>query len=232
MLTDTEKELYNRQIILPGFDENTQEKLSQSKVLVVGAGGLGSAVCLYLAASGIGTLGIVDNDQVSLSNLQRQVLYSFNEVGQGKAQMAKERLTKQNPLIKIIAYPEFLNNQNVEKIIGDYDIIVGALDNAPARYLVNDFCKKLGKIYVHGAISDFYGQVAVFDFKDDKSYRDLFPEVSSETAPKGVIATLPGITGTLMANEVIKIITGIGEVLINKILLIDILENTYQVVML
>jgi adenylyltransferase/sulfurtransferase len=234
MLANTEKELYDRHLIISDFGIEAQEKLKTARVLIVGAGGLGSPVAIYLTAAGIGNIGIADADVVSLSNLQRQIMYNYSDIGRSKVAIASQKLSAQNPYVKINPYQLFLINANVDDVIKDYDIVVGALDNAEARYMLNDACVKHGKVYVHGAISNFTGQVTVFNYNGGKTYRDLFPESPSvsNTSPsdKGVFAPLPGMIGTLMAAEVIKVITGCGEVLSGKMLLADLKTNLFQIV--
>lgn len=218
-------ERYNRQMILPEIGEEGQEKLRQARVLIVGVGGLGSPVALYLAGAGVGTLGVIDDDVVSVSNLQRQVLYTEHEVGMSKALQACTRLKALNSNIQVKAYPERLTSHNALQIFSDYDIIVDGCDNFATRYLINDTCVQLGKIYVYGAIRAFDGQVSVFNYQGGKTYRDLFPdeqEMLSMPAPsKGVLGVTPGLVGCAEANEVVKIICGYGEVLSGKLWQID-----------
>lgn len=218
-------ERYNRQIILPELGEAGQERLRQAKVLIVGVGGLGSPIALYLTGAGIGTIGLVDDDVVSVSNLQRQVLYSEPEVGLPKALQAKKRLETLNSTIQINAYPIRLDRNNAENIISQYDIVVDGCDNFSTRYLINDTCVKLGKVYVYGAIRAFDGQVSVFNYQGGMSYRDLFPDeeemLSMPAPPKGVLGVTPGVVGSVEAAEVLKIIGGYGEVLNGKLWMID-----------
>jgi len=226
MLSKEEQARYSKQIILPEVKLEGQEKLHAAKVLVIGAGGLGCPVLQYLAAAGVGTLGIVDGDQVEISNLQRQVLYTDDDIGQSKAMVAERKLKALNPHIAIKTYPVFIDNKNALELIRDYDIIVDGSDNFGTRYLVNDACVILDKPMVSGAIYKFEGQVSVFNYNNGPTYRCIFPEPpgadeSPNCADIGVIATLPGIIGTIQANEVIKMITGIGEVLSGKLLVID-----------
>ena len=234
MLTNTEKELYDRHLIIPDFGIEAQEKLKSARVLIAGAGGLGSPIAIYLTVAGIGNIGIADADVVSLSNLQRQIMYNYSDIGKRKVTIASQKLSAQNPYVQLHPYQLFLTHANVDDIIKDYDIVVGALDNANARYMLSDACVKHGKVYVHGAISNFTGQVTVFNHNGGKTYRDLFPEPLhvSNTLPtdKGVFAPLPGMIGTLMAAEAIKVITGCGEVLLGKMLLADLKTNLFQVV--
>ena len=218
-------ERYNRQIMLPEIGENGQKKLKNAKVLIVGIGGLGSSITLYLTGAGVGNIGLIDDDVVSESNLQRQILYSETEIGMPKAIQAQKRLNALNSQIIIEAYNTRLTKDNAEKIIGKYDIVVDGCDNFNTRYIINDTCVKLGKTYVYGAIRAFYGQVSTFNYHGGKTYRDLFPDeeemLSMPAPPKGVIGVTPGIVGCVQANEVIKIICGFGEILSGKLWYID-----------
>lgn len=213
---------------MPQIGEAGQRKLLGSSVLIVGVGGLGSPAALYLAAAGVGRLGLVDADTVSLSNLQRQVLYSHHEIGQPKVFCAKERLQSLSPSTSIDCYQTYLTPQNAEEIVSQYDIVVDGCDNYATRYLMDDTCTRLGKPYVYGAIGAFKGQVSVFNYKGSKHYIDLYPDKTYLTSlPKiemGVLGTIPGIIGSLQATEVIKIITSCGEVLSNKLYTIDLLS--------
>jgi len=221
---------YNCQIALPGFGEETQIRLQNARVLVVGAGGLGCPAAQYLAAAGIGTLGIVDFDIVSESNLHRQVLYTPADAGQKKAHIVCGRLQKQNPGIKLVPHDIRITSQNVMELTSHYDIIVDGTDNFETRYLLNDACVLAGKPLVYGAIYQFEGQVAVWNVSNAKglnspNYRDLFPEVDATQIPNctegGVVPTLAGIIGCMQANEVIKYITKTGELLAGKVLIFD-----------
>ena len=228
-------ERYHRQMILKDFGETAQQKLLQAKVLVIGAGGLGCPALQYLAAAGIGTIGIVDDDVVSLSNLHRQVLYSVKDIGLSKAKRASEILCNLNPEIKIIGYHEKLTTQNALSIMDVYDIIIDGTDNFSSKYMINDACVLLNKPLVYGAVSQYQGQVAIFNYKKNKTdeavnYRDLFPHPPKETevlncAQAGVLGVLPGIIGTMQANETIKLLTGIGNPLINRLLNYNALNN-------
>jgi len=225
-------ERYHRQIILPEFGEEGQEKLLAAKVLVIGAGGLGCPALQYLVAAGIGTIGIVDDDVVALNNLHRQVLYSVNDIGLSKAERAADILQKLNPGIKIISYQERLVNQNSLVLFEEYDIIIDGTDNFSTRYMINDACVLLNKPLVYGAISQFEGQVSLFRNKneDDVNYRDIFPDPPKDgevlnCAEAGVLGVLPGIIGTMMANETIKLIAGIGEALVNQLFTYNALNN-------
>ena len=229
-------ERYQRQIILPEFGEEGQQKLLKAKVLIAGAGGLGCPVLQYLAAAGVGTIGIVDDDVVALNNLHRQVLYSVNDIGLSKAETAAQILQRLNPEIKIIPYNERLTTQNTLILFDGFDIIIDGTDNFSTRYMINDACVLLNKPLVYGAISQFEGQVSVFrnKEKDDVNYRDIFPDPPKDgevlsCAEAGVLGVLPGIIGTMMANETIKLITGIGETLANQLLTYNALSNqVYQ----
>jgi len=214
---------YSRHIILEEIGQKGQDRLTEAKVLVVGAGGLGCPVLQYLTAAGVGTLGIVDFDLVEESNLQRQVLFGTSSLGKNKAITAKERLLDLNNTITINAYSKKLTHKNALEIFKDYDIIVDGTDNFATRYLINDASLITNKPLVYGAIYKFEGQVAVFNYKNGPSYRCLFPKSPKEGAiPNcseiGVLGVLPGIIGSMQANEVIKIILGIGDVLSGKML--------------
>lgn len=214
---------YNRHTILSEIGETGQHKLNQAKVLVIGAGGLGCPILQYLAAAGVGTIGIIDFDVVEISNLQRQVLFGNATLGINKAVAAKQRLEDLNPTISITAYPEKLTYNNAINLFENYDIIVDGSDNFETRYLVNDACIITNKPLVFGAIYKFEGQVAVYNYKNGPSYRCLFPNPpEKDSVPNcseiGVLGVLPGIVGTMQANEVLKIILGIGNVLSGQLL--------------
>jgi sulfur-carrier protein adenylyltransferase/sulfurtransferase len=235
MLTKEEYQRYNRQMLMPEFGQEGQEKLKNAKVLVVGCGGLGSPILLYLTAAGIGTLGIVENDKVDVSNLQRQILYGTSSVGLDKILETEKRLKDLNPLVQINIYPTSLTAKNALEIIKDYDIVVDGTDNFPTRYLVNDACVMLNKPFVYGAIHRFEGQVAVFNYNGSATYRDLFPtppppEQAPNCAEAGVLGVLPGIIGSMQALEAIKVITEIGEPLAGKILVLDTLSMQSRVI--
>ena len=216
---------YNRQEILPEIGKEGQKKLGAASVLLVGVGGLGSPIALYLAGAGIGTIGLVDDDVVSISNLQRQVLYSENEVDMKKVDCAKRRLELLNGEIRVNAYPTRLSAENARELIAQYDIVVDGCDNFSTRFLINDVCVEQGKPYVYGAIGGFCGQVSVFNYDGKTTYRTLYPdEEDIKLMPpphKGVIGVTPAVIGSMEANEIIKIICGFGEVLAGKLLHID-----------
>jgi sulfur-carrier protein adenylyltransferase/sulfurtransferase len=219
-------ERYSRQTILKGFDLEAQQKLTDAKVLMIGAGGLGCPALQYLAAAGAGTIGIVDDDVVSLSNLHRQILFNMTDIGFSKAIKAQEKLEALNPEITVIAYNERLANKNALDIIAGYDIIIDGTDNFATRYLINDACVLLNKPLVYGAVSQFEGQVAVFNFqKEDGTPQPPTEDEVQNCAEAGVLGILPGIIGTMQANETIKLITGIGKSLIGSILTYNALTN-------
>ena len=238
MLSSSEKNRYQKHLLLPQIGLAGQLKLKNAKVLVVGAGGLGCPVLLYLSAAGVGKIGILDADSVDMTNLQRQVLYKTEDIGSPKASTAASHLAKMNDTIEYEAIKQNLRPENAETFIKNYDIIVDCTDNFTARYIINDYCVKLNKPFVYGAIHQFEGQISVFNFKDSNgnlgpTYRCLFPEQPSDLeipncAAIGVLGVLPGMLGTYQANEVIKMITGIGTTLSSQLLMIDLLENTSQ----
>ena len=232
-------ERYQRQIVLPEFGEEGQQQLLKAKVLVIGAGGLGCPVLQYLAAAGIGMIGIVDDDVIALNNLHRQVLYSANDIGLSKAEKAAQILGQLNPGIRIIPYNERLTVQNALILFREFDTIIDGTDNFSTRYMINDACVLMNKPLVYGAISRFEGQVSVFNFRrnendDTVNYRDLFPNPPKEDEvlnceEAGVLGPLAGMIGTMMANETIKLITGIGDPLANQLLTYNSLNNqVYQ----
>jgi molybdopterin/thiamine biosynthesis adenylyltransferase/rhodanese-related sulfurtransferase len=232
-ITFSKEELarYDRHLIIPDFGLDAQKKLKAAKVLVVGSGGLGSPVLLYLAAAGVGTIGIVDFDVVDDSNLQRQVLFGVKEIGQPKAAAARRRIEALNPHITVNIYDIQLSSKNAMDIIKDYDVVADGTDNFPTRYLVNDASVLLDKPNVYASIFQFEGQVSVFNFRNAKgevgpNYRDLYPTppppgLVPSCAEGGVLGVLPGIIGSLQALEVIKIITGVGETLSGRFYIFD-----------
>lgn len=217
---------YDRQTMLPEIGEAGQKLLKEAKVLIVGVGGLGSPIALYLAGAGVGCIGLVDDDVVSISNLQRQVLYSEKELGKRKAMCAAERLVALNSEITVRPYPTRLTKENANDIISEYDMVVDGCDNFATRYLINDCCVRLGIPYIYGAICGFEGQVSVFNYgTDKKSYRDLYPEEAEmQRMPppsKGVMGITPAVVGSIEATEVLKVIGGFGDVLAGKLWTID-----------
>jgi sulfur-carrier protein adenylyltransferase/sulfurtransferase len=230
-LTAEQRERYSRHLLLPEVGPEGQQKLLDAKVLLLGAGGLGSPAALYLAAAGVGTLGIVDNDEVDLSNLQRQVIHSSERIGVSKVDSAEETINALNPDVKVDKYPVRLGPDNIVEIISGYDIVVDGLDNFPTRYLLNDASVRLGIPVVSAAILGFEGQLSVFKPHDGPCYRCLFPvpppaELAPSCGANGVLGVLPGTMGLLQATEVIKLILGEGDPLIGRLLMYDALSAT------
>ncbi|MCL4122112.1 UNVERIFIED_CONTAM: hypothetical protein GTU68_011607 [Idotea baltica] len=230
-LNSAELARYARHITIPEFGLEGQQKLKDSSVLVIGSGGLGSPVLLYLAAAGVGRIGIVDFDVVDESNLQRQILFNVNDVGNSKAETAKKKLEALNPHIKIEVYNTRLTTENALDLVSKYDVVADGTDNFPTRYLVNDACVLAGKPNIYASIFRFEGQVSVFNYKFEDgtrgpNYRDLFPTppppgLVPNCAEGGVIGVLPGILGSLQASETIKVLTGVGEPLVGRLFLFD-----------
>src|SRR6476469_1676354 len=232
-LTNEEIKRYSRHLIMPEVGIEAQKKLKASKVLCIGAGGLGSPAALYLTAVGVGTLGIVDFDTVDFSNLQRQILHGTPDVGRSKLASAKDKLNAINPNVKIETYETALTSQNALELFAPYDVILDGTDNFPTRYLVNDACVLLGKPNAYGSIFRFEGQASVFATKEGPCYRCLYPEppppgLVPSCAEGGVLGVLPGIIGIVQATEAIKLITGIGEPLIGRFLLYDALKMRFR----
>lgn len=232
-LTAAEVERYSRHIIIPEIGAIGQRRLKNARVLVVGAGGLGSPVLLYLAAAGVGTLGIVDDDIVDLSNLQRQVIHGVRDVGRSKLESAREAVAELNPLVDIRLHHTRLDSANALALFADYDLIVDGSDNFATRYLVNDAAAILGKPYVWGSIYRFDGQVSVFWVKHGPTYRDLYPEApSAGSVPTcgegGVFGMLCGAVGSMMVAEAVKLITGVGRTLLGRVLLFDALASSWR----
>lgn len=232
-LTPEQRTRYQRHLLLPEVGVEGQAKLLASKVLMLGAGGLGSPAALYLAAAGVGTIGIVDMDEVDASNLQRQILHNIDRVGDRKVDSAKKTLTLLNPDVDVVTYDTRLAADNIMDIIAGYDVIVDGADNFPSRYLLNDASVKLGIPVVHGSIFRFEGMVSVFHPKAGPTYRDMVPEPPpAELAPScaeaGVLGVLPGIIGSIQALETIKILLGLGDPLIGRILAVDTTEMSFR----
>ncbi len=224
---------YSRHFLLPEIGEAGQQKLLEAKVLLIGAGGLGSPAALYLAAAGVGTLGIVDDDVVDDSNLQRQILHTTGRIGVSKVESARQALTDLNPDVTIVAHEVRLTKENALTIFKDYDVIVDGADNFATRYLVNDACVLLDKPNVHGSIFRFEGQTTVFDAAHGPCYRCLFPDppppdLAPNCAEAGVLGVLPGVIGVLQATEAIKLIVGIGTPLTGRLMLYDALDATFR----
>ena len=224
---------YSRHLSLPEVGIDGQKKIKSAKILVIGAGGLGSPVSLYLAAAGVGTIGMVDFDVVDESNLQRQVLFGMDQIGKSKLESAKDRLKNLNPHTNYILHETALSSENALDIIKDYDMVVDGTDNFPTRYLVNDACVILGKPNVYGSIYRFDGQVSVFNHDNGPCYRCLYPSppppnLVPSCAEGGVLGVLPGIIGTMQANEALKLILGIGDLMVNRFLLFDALTFEFN----
>ncbi|HLU42951.1 MAG TPA: molybdopterin-synthase adenylyltransferase MoeB [Microthrixaceae bacterium] len=233
VLSPEQRNRYSRHLLMPEVGEEGQQKLLSARVLLLGAGGLGSPAALYLAAAGVGTIGIVDMDVVDESNLQRQILHNMDRIGERKVDSAKKTLTALNPDVNVITHDVRLGADNIESIIADYDIVVDGADNFPVRYMLNDASVKLGIPVVHGSIFRFEGQVTVFDPKHGPTYRDMLPEPPPpELAPScseaGVLGVLPGIVGCVQAIETIKLILGLGDTLVGRYLTFDALDMEFR----
>ncbi|HSB85649.1 MAG TPA: molybdopterin-synthase adenylyltransferase MoeB [Ilumatobacteraceae bacterium] len=233
VLTGDQRNRYQRHLLLPEVGVEGQSKLLASKVLLLGAGGLGSPAALYLAAAGVGTIGIVDMDEVDASNLQRQILHNLDRIGDRKVDSAKKTLTLLNPDVDVVTYDTRLDAGNIMDIISGYDVIVDGADNFPSRYLLNDASVKLGIPVVHGSIFRFEGMVSVFHPIEGPTYRDMVPEPPpAELAPScaeaGVLGVLPGIVGSIQALETIKLLLGLGEPLIGRILSVDTTDMSFR----
>ena len=225
-LSQEERARYARHLILPEMGEEGQKKLKKSSVIVVGAGGLGSPILLYLAAAGVGKIGIIDDDKVDITNLQRQVIHSTAAVGSLKVESAANRIRELNPEIEIIEHNIRLDVSNALELLSDWDVVIDGTDNFPTRYTINDACEILGKPWIFGSIHRFEGQVTVFNFNGGPNYRDLFPnapppELAPNCAEAGVLGVLPGIVGSVQSAEAIKLILGIGDLLSGQLMVID-----------
>ncbi len=236
-LTHEEENRYRRQLIIPEVGVPGQEKLQKAHVIVIGAGGLGSPVLMYLAAAGVGTIGIIDHDEVRTSNLQRQIMYVTGDIARLKAETAAERLTHLNPLVDARPYAVRFDEANAVELLRGYEIAVDCSDNYDTRYLINDATRDAGIPMIYGAVSQFMGQVSVFNYRGGPQYRDLYPEETRTAADanpseQGVIGALPGIIGSYQACEVIKIITGAGDVLSGRLLQIDALNLRTEIISL
>lgn len=229
-LSEQELEKYDRHFLIDGFSEVQQKKLQKAKMLVIGAGGLGSPVLLYLAAAGAGTIGIVENDQVALSNLPRQILFSHRDVGLSKADLAGSVILEKNPDCHVLLYRQRWNEYDAEKIASDFDMIIDCTDNFQSRLLSDKTSRKLDIPFIYGAVYQMEGQVSVFNYRNSRSYADFLSrqEMSSEDSRQGILGPAAGVVGNLQAAEAIKIITGIGEVLAGKMLFFSLRYNRFQ----
>jgi molybdopterin/thiamine biosynthesis adenylyltransferase len=232
MLSDEQIERYSRHIILKEIGGKGQQKLLNGRVLIIGAGGLGAPIALYLAAAGVGTIGIVDADDVDLSNLQRQVIHFTADVGKPKVESAREKIEAINPDVKVITYKEWVSAANIAAIIGDYDFVIDGTDNFAAKFLINDACVLGGKPYSHGGILRFFGQTITV-LPGTTCYRCMFPAPPPQDAiptcsQVGVLGVLPGIIGTIQATEAIKFLLQKGELLAGRMLMYDALEMTFR----
>lgn len=228
MFSQTEFNRYTKHLMLPEIGYEGQVKIKSARVLIIGAGGLGCPVLQYLAAAGIGTIGIADFDVVDLTNLQRQILYRDDDIGKPKVDVAISRVSKQNPHVKFIPFKTLIDENNVKEIISQFDIVIDGSDNFLTRYVVNDTCVSLGKPLVYGSILGFEAQVAVFNYKESKNLRDVFPESPNpedvpDCSENGVLGTVTGITGSLLAHEAIKVILNLNP-LHNQLLVIDLIN--------
>jgi len=231
--TDEQIERYSRHIILPEVGGSGQQKMLEARVLLLGAGGLGSPAAYYLAAAGIGNLGIVDFDQVDLSNLQRQIIHSTERIGMLKTESAKKTIQALNPDVNVTLYNEKMDSSNIMSLIKDYDYVVDGSDNFPTRYLVNDACIMRNKTLIHGSIYRFEGQVTVFKPGDGPCYRCLYPEppppgMVPNCQEGGVLGVLAGVIGNLQVVEVLKLVLGIGKPLVGKLLIYDALNTEFR----
>jgi molybdopterin/thiamine biosynthesis adenylyltransferase/rhodanese-related sulfurtransferase len=233
LLTPAQQRRYSRQVLIPEIGQAGQRKLLDSSVLLIGAGGLGSPAALYLAASGIGTIGLVDDDVVDESNLQRQVLHASDRVGMAKTESARLTLNALNPETRVVEHRERLDAENVERLIADYDVIVDGTDNFDTRYLLNDAAVRLRKPVVHGSIYRWDGQVTTFVPFEGPCYRCMYPtqpppELAPACAVAGVLGVLPGIAGLIQANEVFKLVLGVGETLAGRLLMFDAMATDFS----
>lgn len=236
-LTKSEFKQYARHLILPSIAMDGQKRLGKARVLCVGIGGLGSACLLYLAAAGIGTIGIIDNDLVEKSNLQRQIIYQMTDIGQKKVECAQRNIQKINSKCKIESYYDILNIHNVMQIVPKYDVIVDGTDNLESRHIISNACYTFNKPHIYGALSEFEGQISVFNYQGGPNYQDFFSQTITTQTTKacsinGVLGMLPGIIGSLQAIEVIKIVVGINNILSGSILIFNALSTSFKKVRL
>lgn len=233
MLGPDENVRYSRQIMLDEIGIEGQERLLHGKVLIIGAGGLGSPAAFYLAAAGVGTIGIADPDTVELSNLNRQIVHAFKDIGTAKVLSAKQKLTAINPGVKVVAYPCMVTNDNIDGIVAGYDFIIDATDNFDAKFLINDSCVRMGKSFSHGGVLRYRGQTFTVLPHTSPCYRCIFPDpppddVARSCSRDGILGVVPGIIGTIQAAEAIKYLTGIGELLTGRLLTFDALKMGFR----
>jgi molybdopterin/thiamine biosynthesis adenylyltransferase len=232
-LSNNEMVRYERHLIIPDVGKDGQLKLKHGSALIVGLGGLGSAIAIYLAAAGVGCVGIIDDDTINLSNMHRQVLYTESQLGGLKVNYARQRMLDINPLIQVDVYPQRFESSSAVTIAAPYDILVDGSDNLATRYLLNEIAFQMGKPYVYGAIYHFEGQVSVFDARYGPCYRCIFSTQNQpDDRPIGVFGAVPGVIGSLQAAEVLKLLIGIGTPLIGKLLMVDILESRFHMIQL
>ena len=235
VFSEDQKKRYSRQLVIPEIGPAGQEKLLRSKVLIIGTGGLGSPVALYLAAAGVGTVGLVDKDAVDLSNLQRQILHSTETLGVAKVESAAGRLRALNPDVQVICHPVFVDESNIDRLIAPYDFVVECTDSFDAKYLVSDACARGGKAFCYGAVIRFFGQIMTYVPGKGPCYRCAFrqppdPEKAPDAKKLGVIGAVPGVIGCLQAMEAIKFLTGAGELLTGKLLSFDALTMDFETI--
>lgn len=229
MLTKEQKSRYERSLLADGFSEEAQQRLSDTHIAVVGAGGLGSAALYYLTAAGAGRITIIENDDIAISNLQRQILYSTPQVGRPKATEAAQRLSQLNPLVDFTVITEKLTEKNAEALLKGCHVVIDCTDNYRTRYIIDDFCSRAGAPMIYGTAQDTRGQVAVFDFGGGPSYRDLYPEEPEQAETVGILPPVAGIVGTIQAMEAIKVVCGIGKTLSGQILTFDALNTDINI---
>ncbi len=231
-LNKKEKLRYSKLMGLPDWGEEGQLKIKNASILVIGAGGLGSAVLPLLTATGVGTIGIVEDDDVEMSNLQRQILYNPSDAGQSKLELASSILRQKNPDSEIIQHQSRFRQNNAESLVENYDVVLDCTDNFSTRFLINDTCAILKKPLVYASINEYEGQVIILHHTKEKNLRDLFPEVPEDKEIKGILPTLPSIIGSIQANETLKVITGNGNMLDGKLLIFNVYTNNFQIVQL
>lgn len=232
MLSDNELEKYQRHFLIDGFTIEHQEKLKSARILVIGAGGLGSPLLMYLTAAGVGNIGLVEKDTVALVNLQRQILYTSDEIGKSKAILSAKRLRALNPDCQISVFKDWWSEELGFIIAGNYDMIIDCSDNFESRYTSDAMSRHFGIPFVYGAIFQLEGQLSVFNYQGCRSYKEVFPDNRNTAvkSPIGVLGPVPGIIGSMQASEAIKIITGIGEVMAGKLFIMSLLNNRFQIV--